>query len=233
MRVPFIVKPPLGAALAAPHWTRVPLCAMLDDDEKLDPNRRVVPTEPVPLLIDIVLRTFSWAFLPIIVICGLAISTALGRTSFPIRVGAPRDPLAFPAPSKQHSRAPLDHPLLLASADLFGDEHPLLLASADPFVDELRDPSSVTRSLSLPKSEQRREAALQELEDERLERCRSVDKFSFDQCFFFGSMDTTDMSSRRAMEGGGTIERRGGGAATLQPQLGGAAKPASSGIPTW
>ena len=66
-----------------------------DDDE---PERE--PTEPVALAIDIVLRTWSWAFLPIIFVAGLSLAAAGGAT-FPIRVGAPRDPLAFPVPAQQ------------------------------------------------------------------------------------------------------------------------------------
>ena len=80
-----------------------------------------------------------------------------------------------------------------------------LLAAAmrDPVLDDLRDIGSPARSLALPKSEQAREQRLQELEDERLDRCRTSSPFAFDQCFFFGSMDT--QGRRRALEGGGTL----------------------------
>jgi hypothetical protein len=149
------------------------------------------PTDPLALAIDVILRTFSWAFLPIIVCAGLSIAVASGRT-FPIRVGAPPDPLAFPVPARESAAAPRP-------------SQPLLLASTlrDPVLEDLQDFSSPSRSLSLPKAERDREAALQILEDERLERCRSTSPFSFDQCFFFGSMDAAE--SRRAMEGGGML----------------------------
>ena len=169
------------------------------------------PLTGVPKLVDAGLRTFSWAFLPIIFFTGLSLAAANGAT-FPIRVGAPRDPLDFPAQSYvREIRSPL-----------------LLAAARDPVFDDLTDTTSAARSLSLPKSEQRREAALQELEDERLERCRSTSPFSFDQCFFFGSMDAAD--SRRAMEGAGTL------VPTKKPALprtGGQPTPPRSSIPTW
>ena len=107
----------------------------------------------------------------------------------------------------------------------------LLLASAplrDPVLDELQDGARLN-GITLPPSEQRRNTALQDLEDERLEECRSKDVGAFDQCFFFGSMDTMQSSeSRRAMEGGGSI----------LPQFGGGGGSSSSskpraGIPTW
>ena len=108
----------------------------------------------------------------------------------------------------------------------------LLLASAplrDPVLDELQDGARLN-GITLPPSEQRRNTALQDLEDERLEECRSKDVGAFDQCFFFGSMDTMQTSeSRRAMEGGGSIQlpRFGGGGGSSS-----SSKP-RAGIPTW
>lgn len=63
-----------------------PLMRLEDDGEPSEP--------PFAKLIDGALVTFSWAFLPTI----LAVGLALHGTSEPIRVGAPRDPLAFVVP---------------------------------------------------------------------------------------------------------------------------------------
>lgn len=184
----------------------------LPEDDDLDPAARII---------DIGLRTVSVWFLPLILLTGLSLRAALGGT-FPIRVGAPPDPLAFPTPviqqqpMQQQSSLPLRQPLLLAST------------ARDPVLEDLRDTSSAARTLSLPKAEQRREAALQELEDERLERCRSSSAFSFDQCFFFGSLDAVD--SRRGMEGGGKLPQSSGATRAPSP-LGPSAQ--RSGIPTW
>ena len=103
----------------------------------------------------------------------------------------------------------------------------LASAARDPVLEELRD-SSAARSLTLPPSERRREEEIQELEDERLERCRSTSAFEFDQCFFFGSMKTVD--TRRAMEGGDTLGRlESPHASATQPS----GPPKRSPIPTW
>ena len=195
--------------------------AMMAMDDDPEPE----PMDPAARAIDIILRTWSWAFLPLIFIAGLSLA-AVGGATFPIRVGAPRDPLAFPVPAQQYeSRLPSTH------------RHPLLLASnnRDPVFDDLTDSTSAARALTLPPSEQRRETKLQELEDERLEQCRSSSKFSFDQCFFFGSMDTVD--SRRAMEGGGALaagSSSGEGAGATRNRAGQLPQLAPrSGIPTW
>ena len=107
----------------------------------------------------------------------------------------------------------------------------LLLSSlSDPVLSDLRDsPASL---LSLPESERQRQEALQQLEDDRLEKCRT--SRDFDQCFFFGSADAID--ARRSMEGDGTlsfklsagIPRSLAGA----PPLGLSGRPAVR-IPTW
>ena len=40
--------------------------------------------------------------------------------------------------------------------------------------------------INAQEKQRRSTEALQDLEDERLERCKSADPFTFDQCFFFG-----------------------------------------------
>jgi len=102
----------------------------------------------------------------------------------------------------------------------------LATVARDPVLDDLQDTTSAARSLTLPPAERRREAELQELEDERLERCRSTSPFEFDQCFFFGSMKTVD--TRRAMEGGDTLGRPRAAARSTQPS-----PSKGSAIPTW
>ena len=67
-----------------------------------------------------------------------------------------------------------------------------------------RKPS--VKALSLPQAEQAKLRAMEELEDERLERCRSTAAFEFDQCFFFGPRDPA--AARRPMEGAGALIRR-------------------------
>ena len=175
-----------------------------DDDENY--RQRKTASDPVALAIDVIIRIVSIWFLPLIVIVGLSLRAALGGT-FPVRLGAPADPLDFPVPSEQPRSysAFWRDPLLLASA-AYDDavfpspslwegrfshttvpaRRPLLLlanAARDPVLEDLRDPTSAARSLSLPRSEQRREEALQTLEDERLDRCRTQSPFLFDQCF--------------------------------------------------
>lgn len=59
-----------------------------------------------------------------------------------------------------------------------------LASTADPIFDDLTEQ---TRILSLPSSTARRLESLQELEDDRLERCRESTGSLFDQCFFFGN----------------------------------------------
>jgi hypothetical protein len=172
-----------------------------DEDDDGFSSFRKPPADPVARVIDAALNAFSWAFLPLIFFVGLSLAAAGGRT-FPLRVGAPPDPLAFPVPvqqqqqQRQRSSATPSQLLLLAAIDLNG---------RDPVLEDLRDSA---RSLALPPSEQRREAALQDLEDERLELCRSEAVGAFDQCFFFGSMDSMRQTeTRRAMEGGGVLVR--------------------------
>ena len=90
---------------------------------------------------------------------------------------------------------------------------------------DLTDVGSV-RNLQLPPAEQAKQQALQELEDERLTKCRSTSAFEFDQCFFFGSMATAD--ARRPLEGMGKL--------SLTPSVRGQPAPPASGrnnIPTW
>ncbi len=47
-------------------------------------------------IIDATLSTVSWAFLPLILLLGLSLAVVAGRTTLPIRVGSPPDPLDFP-----------------------------------------------------------------------------------------------------------------------------------------
>lgn len=162
--------------------------------DRLQPPNREPIDDPAGLAIDVGLRFISWAFLPLILTFGLAIALS-GSPALPIRVGAPRDPLAFPIPASEASAsavAPTSAALLLAIA--------YIPAGPDPVFEDLRESA---RSLSLPPSEQRREAALQELEDERLEVCRERSARDFDQCFFFGSAEA--VGQRRLMEGGGSL----------------------------
>jgi hypothetical protein len=180
------------------------------------------PEGPLANVIDSVLSAFSWAFLPLIIASGLILSNASGDV-FPIRVGARPDPLEFAAPQRAPPRAALPPNSMSDSPSL------TLLAvaapaRADPLLDDLLDSSAAARALSLPESEQRRARALQDLEDERLERCRTSPSESFDQCFFFGGRGTID--ARRPMEGAGRLM------ATQQPERE-TLQRASQGIPTW
>ena len=72
----------------------------------------------------------------------------------------------------------------------------------DDVLRDLQEEPSV-KALSLPQAEQAKQRAMEELEDDRLERCRSAAAFEFDQCFFFGPSGTT--AARRPMEGAGTL----------------------------
>ena len=47
-------------------------------------------------IIDATLSTVSWAFLPLILLLGLSLAVVAGRTTLPIRIGSPPDPLDFP-----------------------------------------------------------------------------------------------------------------------------------------
>ena len=132
------------------------------------------PLQGAALLIDIAVKGFSVLFLPIILFVFLSISVATGRTG-PQRIAA--DPLdALP------SLPPPSRPFSLGVGGGSGGGSLLLLASAarDPVLDELLD-SAPARSLSLPPQENSRQVALQDLEDERLERCRSASPNEFDQ----------------------------------------------------
>ena len=84
--------------------------------------------------------------------------------------------------------------------------------------------------INAQEKQRRSTEALQDLEDERLERCKSADPFTFDQCFFFGSADATE--SRRLLEGGGTLpssgERNAGGV-----EGAGTRQTPGKRIPTW
>lgn len=141
---------------------------MADNDDNLRPS------DPIAIVIDVVIRTVSVWFLPLIVLAGLSLAAAGGQT-FPIRVGAPKDPLSFPVPAQQKQQQQV--------SGLISGRSPFLLASMarDPVLEDLRDMSSPARTLTLPRSEQRREQELQTLEDERLDRCRSASPFTFDQ----------------------------------------------------
>ena len=163
--------------------------------------------------------TISWAFAPLILLLGLSLAFATGRGAdgAPIRIGAPRgaDPLSFSAPPRatlegpagRHtaaralaattSPAPLtDIPALHGSLLLS-----LVAMAPDDVLRDLQEEPSV-KALSLPQAEQAKQRAMEELEDDRLERCRSAAAFEFDQCFFFGPSGTT--AARRPMEGAGT-----------------------------
>ena len=82
---------------------------------------------------------------------------------------------------------------------------------ADEALRQYEDLMDQSRILSLPPSERAREERLQDLEDERLERCRER-RSNFDQCFFF------DMAERDAP------------ATTRTPRLGSAPQQR---LPTW
>jgi len=179
--------------------------------------------EQLSQAINVGFDTFSWAFAPLILLLGLSLAFATGRGAdgAPIRVGAPRaaDPLSFSAPP----RATLEGPAagrhtaaraLVAtssSAPLTGTVlHGSLLLSVvamapDNVLRDLQEEPSV-KALSLPQAEQAKLRAMEELEDERLERCRSTAAFEFDQCFFFGPRDPA--AARRPMEGAGALIRR-------------------------
>ena len=180
---------------------------------------------------------------------GLRIAVGHARSHSAIRMQQPHiDDNTIKTPTRQHAMDGFIHrafsfilPLLFVSSPSIaaaGDaaafvpiHNSLLLASAplrDPVLDDLQDGARLN-GITLPPSEQRRNTALQDLEDERLEECRSKDVGAFDQCFFFGSMDTMQSSeSRRAMEGGGSIQLRfgggGGSSSSSKPR---------AGIPTW
>ena len=119
--------------------------------------------------------------------------------------------------------------ITLAPGSVFAIEEPLpasrarLSPSRDPVLDDLLDASAPARRLALPADERRRLASMEELEDTRLERCRSTDAFEFDQCFFFGSAKAVD--ARRPSEGMGTLGTRSAG---LLPAIDPRPK-----IPTW
>ena len=191
--------------------------------------------------------TISWAFAPLILLLGLSLAFATGRGAdgAPIRIGAPRgaDPLSFSAPPRatlegpagRHtaaralaattSPAPLtDTPALHGSLLLS-----LVAMAPDDVLRDLQEEPSV-KALSLPQAEQAKQRAMEELEDDRLERCRSAAAFEFDQCFFFGPSGTT--AARRPMEGAGTLTpsaRETGQLASLPlPPNGGPRK-----VPTW
>lgn len=159
------------------------------------------------------ITTFSVAVLPTIMFAGSLLTATAGE----LLISPSRHPLELAASMLQHRQ---DH------GGTF-----YLAAAADDFLSDLRD-SPAARTLALPPSEQRREAALQGLEDDRLERCRDTGAFTFDQCFFFGSKDSIDQ--RRPMEGAGSLSL---GSATAD-RVAGAETPGSGGrpalrIPTW
>ena len=79
--------------------------------------------------------------------------------------------------------------------------------SRDPVLEDLLDGSTPARRLALPADERRRLASMEDLEDTRLERCRSANAFEFDQCFFFGSGEAIDV--RRPLEGTGIVPSSG------------------------
>ena len=99
----------------------------------------------------------------------------------------------------------------------------------DDVLRDLQEEPSV-KALSLPQAEQAKQRAMEELEDDRLERCRSAAAFVFDQCFFFGPSGTT--AARRPMEGAGTLTPSARDAKQLAllplPPDGGPRK-----VPTW
>lgn len=171
--------------------------------------------------------TFSWAFAPLILLLGLSLAFATGRGADggPIRIGPPRnrDPLSFSAAP----RATLDRPPTVLSLAT------LVALAPDDVLRDLQDEPAV-RNLQLPRAEQAKQQALQDLEDERLTRCRSSSAFEFDQCFFFGSMGAAD--ARRPMEGAGTLGRTSGGqggAGGGMPVGGASSVPPARKLPTW
>ena len=109
----------------------------------------------------------------------------------------------------------------------------LVASSGDKVLQDLMDSSESARVLSLPPAEQRRAEAMQDLEDERLERCRSASAFEFDQCFFFGSDKAVD--ARRPMEGAGLIGKPSvfGGPREQTDSASAARAKDSNRIPTW
>ena len=157
-----------------------------------------VPEEIVLLrrIIDFVLTQFSWSFMLVILAAGIWCSAVAGRTG-PIHVGAPRDTtgLDMTAAAPRNGGSSTLQQLLVPPASA------VLAPKRDLALEELQD-EPAARSLTLPRAdEQARQQALQELEDERLERCRASD--AFDQCFFFGA--TEAMDARRPMEGAGVV----------------------------
>ena len=206
-----------------------------EDQEEQDEEQQIRQS------INVSFDTVSWAFLPIILLLGLSLAVASGRGAdgAPIRIGAKRgaDPLSFSAPPRATLEGPAGRALAATTSSAPSRDaalHGALLLSLvgmapDDVLRDLQDEPSV-RALSLPQAEQAKQRAMEELEDDRLERCRSAAAFEFDQCFFFGPSVTT--AARRPMEGAGTLTpsaRETGQLASLPlPPNGGPRK-----VPTW
>ena len=179
-----------------------------EDQEEQDEEQQIRQS------INVSFDTVSWAFLPIILLLGLSLAVASGRGAdgAPIRIGAKRgaDPLSFSAPPRATLEGPAGRALAATTSSAPSTDaalHGALLLSLvgmapDDVLRDLQDEPSV-RALSLPQAEQAKQRAMEELEDDRLERCRSAAAFEFDQCFFFGPSGTT--AARRPMEGAGTL----------------------------
>ena len=190
------------------------LVLMSEDQEEQD-------EEQLRQAINVGFDTVSWAFAPLILLLGLSLAFATGRGAdgAPIRIGAPRgaDPLSFSAPPRATLEGPAGRhtaarALAATSSAPSTDAalHRALLLSLvamapDDVLRDLQEEPSV-KALSLPQAEQAKQRAMEELEDDRLERCRSAAAFEFDQCFFFGPSGRTDTTAaRRPMEGAGTL----------------------------
>ena len=123
-----------------------------------------VPEEIVLLrrIIDFVLTQFSWSFMLVILAAGIWCSAVAGRTG-PIHVGAPRDTtgLDMTAAAPRNGGSSTLQQLLVPPASA------VLAPKRDLALEELQD-EPAARSLTLPRAEQARQQALQELEDELL-----------------------------------------------------------------
>ena len=113
-------------------------------------------------IIDFVLTQFSWSFMLVILAAGIWCSAVAGRTG-PIHVGAPRDTtgLDMTAAAPRNGGSSTLQQLLVPPASA------VLAPKRDLALEELQD-EPAARSLTLPRAEQARQQALQELEDELL-----------------------------------------------------------------
>ena len=86
------------AAVHAPRARRIALCTTEDEIEDLEfmleEKDIMLSSSPKRLtggakVIDVVMCTWSWAFLPIILLGGLSIAALIRPTNEPLRIGAP------------------------------------------------------------------------------------------------------------------------------------------------